>query len=772
MLNLTDDLSYLGKVYKAKKAKFMFISVDHSMVDSYLEEGWEDYGHVLKTKTKLRKPKSHDVQFEDDIWCQFYELGYRNLNYNQNFYLYYGKSDEDKQQIDVVAVDADSVLLIECKSSEKMKKAKSFKTLFEALPLKLDGFRKAVEQIFGPGKRIKYIFATRNLRIEIDGPDMKRLEETKSFYYNDNSYMYVNSLIKNYKGAAKYQFLGIIFKNQLISSQKIEVPALEGFMGKKKYYMFSIEPHLLLKMGFVLHRTKANESEMPTYQRLLVPSRLKGITKFINDGGFFPNSIIVNFNQQRHKVEFQGAARKPSSNSRAGLLKIPNAYSIAYIIDGQHRVYGYANSEFKESNTIPVVAFTNLSSVEQLEIFMDINQNQKAVSPSLKLTLEEDLYWGAERADFRQKALKSSIVQELGSSQNSPLYNLIKIGEDLAKLSFKPFYTALTKSGLLPTVKGNKYDENTLNAGLYNVAQTDHSKAMAAAKKDIVGLLSRCYDYVMEDYPEIFYDDKSLITSNRGTFAFIVQIGSLNSFLTRNELVNFKTSSKDRFDALKPYLKHLLDQLKKVGEQEEEEIFWGSLGTGGDIKWLRRFQSIVNDEFPNYEPNELIDWKERQDESLQAKGREYGVEIEKHIKKHVLLTIEQLYGDNWELEINAIKRECQKRAEEEMERTYKQGLGKKEVKWTEMFNIYDYKTIIEKYWAKKPDDKIEGFRPFEVQFSFDSGEGLGSKAKSLKWISLFNSYRNLWAHEGTKEKRLNKEEVAFLEQVHRFFYPK
>jgi DNA sulfur modification protein DndB len=62
--------------------------------------------------------------------------------------------------------------------------------------------------------------------------------------------------------------------------------------------MFSIEPHLLLKMGFILHRTKANESEMPTYQRLLIPNRLQGIQKFIENGGYFPNSIILNFTQK------------------------------------------------------------------------------------------------------------------------------------------------------------------------------------------------------------------------------------------------------------------------------------------------------------------------------------------------------------------------------------------------------------------------------------------------------------------------------------------
>jgi DNA sulfur modification protein DndB len=36
-----------------------------------------------------------------------------------------------------------------------------------------------------------------------------------------------------------------------INNEKIEIPAVRSSMGKKTYYMFSIEPHLLLKTGYV-----------------------------------------------------------------------------------------------------------------------------------------------------------------------------------------------------------------------------------------------------------------------------------------------------------------------------------------------------------------------------------------------------------------------------------------------------------------------------------------------------------------------------------------
>lgn len=463
---ITNDLSMLGKLYKAKQNPYFIKNVDHNLVEDMLKDGWEEFGAQLKTKTQLRKLKDHSRKFEDDIWCQLYELGYRYLNIGNDFKLNFGKDPLEKKQIDVIAANDDSILLIECKSSKLPSKAPSFKTEFESLPIKLAGYLKALEQIFGKGRKVKYIFATRNLwGLDANSADIQRLEDTGSFYYNDNTYEYVNSLIKSYKKAAHYQFMSTLFKGQLINKEKIEVPAIEGYMGKKKYYMFSIEPHTLLKIGFILHRTRANEAEMPTYQRLLVPKRLSGISKFIEGGGYFPNSIIINFASSGYSPQFEPSVRGDDTRARHGTLKIPNAYAIAYIIDGQHRVYGYAQTSFKDTNTIPVVAFYGLDSSEQLKIFMDINENQKAVSPTLRTTLEKDLFWNAERADSRIKALKSSIIEQLGAS-SGPLFNKISWGEDKSQLSANPFGDALISSGLLPKAKGNSFDMGSAETSL------------------------------------------------------------------------------------------------------------------------------------------------------------------------------------------------------------------------------------------------------------------------------------------------------------------
>ncbi|CAB5495321.1 DGQHR domain-containing protein [Bathymodiolus thermophilus thioautotrophic gill symbiont] len=764
---LTSDLSQLKKIHTLKSKSHQSKSVNHSLVDDYLNKGWE-IERELKTKTKLIKQKKYSQAFEDEIWCQFYELGYKYLNCDNTFALPFGKDKGDKKQINVIAIDGDTVFIIECKSSEKSEKAPPYKDEFDLLGLRLDGFKKVMEQVLNRKIKIKYIFATKNLRISVDSYDLKKLEETRSFYYNDNTYLYIQNLIKSYKGAAQYQFLGLVFKNEKINDNKIEVPAIEGDMGGKKYYMFSIEPSLLLKVGFVLHRAKANESEFPTYQRLLIPSRLKKITKFIDDGGYFPNSIIVNFSQvNKTKLNFEFIKRTKNSSSKLGVLKIPNAYAIAYIIDGQHRLYGYANSKYLKTNTIPVVAFDGLESVEQLRLFMEINENQKAVSTDLRLDLEEDLFWDSPIAASRMKALRSSIIKQLGGSQNSPLYNKISIGEERRSLHSKPFSTALSKSGLLPNAKGNKYVKDSILPSLYNTNNLDHNQEMEMCKRQVVELLNLCYEFVESEYKDIFNKEKYFIISDRGTYAFITLIGSLNRFLIEGNRLNPKSSSKDRFVALKDYLNVVLNAIQNL-KPDDKNSYLSLLGAGADIKWLRFFQSIVNSKFPEYEPLDLIDWKERQSDELQDEGRRYGESIESHMKQTILGNLKRLFGEDWDMEIGGIKRSCMDRAEQEREKNYKDGLGNEEVDWQGMFNINDYKTIIEKHWSKKSSDGNQ-FKPFQDLFSIDVGLGFNSKSEKVKWISQFNKYRNLWAHTATKGKRLNKEEVRFLEKIHKHF---
>lgn len=761
---LTSDETKLRAEYRARKNEYHIISVRHSLAEEYERQGWEVFLH-LKTKTKLRKQKKHSEKFEDDVWCQFYNLGYRCLNSDELFYLPFSKDAKDSKQIDVVAINDETAFLIECKSSAKSKSS-TYKDEFDLLKLRIDGLKKSIQQIFGKKIKVKHIFATRKIRLKSDSIDMQRLHDAKSFYYNDNTYDYVNGLIKQYKEAAIFQFLALTLSNTSINKEKINIPAVRGNMGGMEYYMFSIEPEVLLKIGFVLHRVRANVAKFPTYQRLLNPGRLKGIRKFIDDDGFFPNSVIVNFDDK--KVTFEPSSRLDDSKSCFGTLKLPNSYAIAYIIDGQHRIYGYAGTKYAKTNTVPVVAFHNMKTEQQLQIFMDINENQKAVSPSLKLDLEEDLFWDSNRIDSRLKALRSSIVKELSNNSASPLYGKIDVGEDRAELKFKPFVDALLRSGLLPRAKSTKYDEKTISTVLYNTANLDHSAEMKQSKKRIIDFLILCYEFVDQEYPEIFQKNKkeNFIVSERGTYAFVMLIGSLNVFLTKSGGLTLESSSQARFDGIKKYLNSLMLGIKGLPEERRSEIL-GWYGRYDD--WAKTFQLIVNEAMPEYNPKDLIDWKEREDKDLQQKGTEYSDAIELYLKKKILSTLKMLYSDTWEVEITDVKRKCTERALQEQEYNHKNNLGSEEVDWTGMFYITDYKSIIEKHWSKQLKQDNQSFTSFQQLFSYDDDGDFNNKADKIRWLSKFNKYRNTRTHGATKEKKLNKEEIEYLRKIYCHF---
>jgi DNA sulfur modification protein DndB len=222
---LTSDETELKKLYKAKKSKYFHKTVEHSLVNEHEGRGWI-VDTELKYKTRLIKDKPFSKIFEDEIWCQFHELGFDTMNLDETLELPFGKDNKDKKQIDIVAIKEEVVFLVECKSSKRPKKAPSYKDEFDLLNLRLDGFKKSMEQLLERKIRIKYVFATRNLRLDPLGVDFERFNRTRSFYFNDSCYDYVNNLIKNYKSAALYQFLGLVFKNEKISDNKISIPAI------------------------------------------------------------------------------------------------------------------------------------------------------------------------------------------------------------------------------------------------------------------------------------------------------------------------------------------------------------------------------------------------------------------------------------------------------------------------------------------------------------------------------------------------------------------
>ncbi len=740
--HMMHDENALKIKFKAKNTEFDIISRPHNEVEAYEKIGYSVVRSSAR-KTTMSRKKDHGVQFEDDIWCMFYKLGFRILNSDEKLIVQWGPNKEDTQQLDVVAVGDDAIFVVECKAA-LTSVGHSFKTELNKIEQYMTGVAEALQQIYGKNKRVKFIFATRKYRINDE--DLARMSNSGIFHLNDNSFNYINNLIKSYKESVIYQFYGLMFKDELINNSEIKIPVLKGKMGERDYYIFSIEPSTLLKIGFVLHRTRVNDSMAPTYQRLLVPSRLKGITKFIDGGGYFPNSIIINFSESNDnlKVKFTPIKAEKDSQSEFGFLRIPNAYGIAYIIDGQHRVYGYSQSQHKEDSTIPVVAFVGMESEEQLKIFMEINENQKAVSPSLRLDLEEDLYWKSDRLDSRMKALRSSCIKALAANSNYVLYNKISVGEDPSLLAFKPFDTALGRSGLIPKATSTQWTGDT-DVCIYNTNETDIDKAMKESRTKITKFLNESYaiaDAIMKEEVKQDY-----LFSNRATFAFIALLGSLHTYLIKINTINPQSSIPDRIVAITPYIQYLASSLNNLSD-EDNRVIKGVLGQGADTFWLRSFQNIINKQFPEYAPEELVEWKETQDQSLQQEGAERKADIRKQLRILLFERLEMLYGAKWLNNVAILKNGVEGRIIKEFGDNDDFDLT--EYDWRDYLEVSEYREVIEKNFS---------YQEFEEVFAINIGLAFKSKKDKLNWMSMISEPK------GKKSSALTRSDLNRLELI-------
>lgn len=115
------------------------------------------------------------------------------------------------------------------------------------------------------------------------------------------------------------------------------------------------------------------------YQRTLSISRARSIAKYIQSGKPIAPGLVIVFENS-------------SFDEKTSTLEIPEKPDAGWVIDGQHRLRGAKlASENDVDIELAVVAFLNLSEMDQIEQFVTINQEAKSVPASLYLDLKKKI---------------------------------------------------------------------------------------------------------------------------------------------------------------------------------------------------------------------------------------------------------------------------------------------------------------------------------------------------------------------------------------------
>ncbi|WP_066506883.1 DGQHR domain-containing protein [Abyssisolibacter fermentans] len=709
---------------KRKRAKEFIVHKERSIaLPVLIEEGWVEYKKYKNDKfIGVKKDKKVDELFEDKIWIMLFNMGFEHMNSDRNFHMSYDHTNENiTQQIDVFAADDESVLVVECKATSSIKDG-VFKKNIEAFYGQTEGLRKEILQKF-PRRKVKFIWATHNYNMS--KADLEKLNNWNIDFWDNSKVNYYCELVKHLGSSAKYQLLGNLFANQKIRNMNNKIPAIRGKMGKHTYYSFSIEPEKLLKIGYVLHRNDANNDMMPTYQRIIKKSRLKSVRKFINeDKGYFPNSIVINLISKR-PLSFDRANKQDvDSIATLGTLHLPQQYKSAYIIDGQHRLYGYSDSKYAKTNSIPVVAFENLEKEEQIKLFMEINENQKAVSKNLRNTLNADMQWNSSKYDERRNALRLRIAQKLGEDCTSPLYRRIIIGEEqstsLKCVTIECIRQAINTGSFL-----SKYSTSNKLEKRGNFDLDDNNITFDL----LYSYLQICLSYIKENLNKEWHlgkDEQGILVTNNGIGGVIRTINSITEHLIKiNEINPLKDKPEVMADRAQYYLDPIIRFYENIDDEQRDNIR-KTYGGNGPIYSCRCLEKAINYERNEFEPEGLKKYWEDHSKEYNNESIMMIREISNSVKQILKNAIQNKYKDNW---TNAIPKPVYTRVNKALSE-YEYETGKKSDFW-DSITLSDLRLIV--LYGRNWSNLFEGL------FTLDSQQKIsGGKKSKTEWLTLLS----------------------------------
>lgn len=745
----------LSSVKSSRRKVILTQKTTTTELPKLVDEGWEKYKDFKNPKfVGVTKEKSVEEQFEDRIWLLFASMGFTELNITREFEMTYDFHDDNlAEKINVLAVDDETILIVKCYATENTVEH-SFADEIVSFSKKISGLRKEALKRY-PKRKIKFIWATHNYIS--NRRDIALLDKAEISYFNDSTIEYYSELSKHLGSSSRYQLLGSLFDNQEIKNMEDRVPAIQGKMGGYTYYSFSIEPEKLLKISYVLHRSEANHNLMPTYQRIIKKKRLQEVQGFINTGGYFPNSIIVSIDTKGKGVVFdQSAIKVEGMISKLGVLRIPKRYRSAYIIDGQHRLYGYSDSKYAETNTIPVVAFIDLDRSEQIKLFMDINENQKAVPKSLRVTLNADMLW--ESSDFaeQRQALRSKIAQMLGEVSTSPLHTRVVIGESESTpnrcISVEAIQFALKKTCFFHTY-GKK---NVLQkVGTFDCGNNQETSDLfyPFIEKGLLYMRDSCINEWNKGDR-----DSGMLTINRGIQAVIRVIDDVVNMLVEKGMILPKTQDlEDMFDLIKYYLKPLADYINNLNMSQRRDLR-GYFGGGADTRFWRAYQKAIADARPEYKPEGLEEYWQNESKEFNEETKSMIYEIESKIKFIISERLSDYYGESWL--IKGIPKSVYTRVKGEVDEALYDQVSKDgdevENSLWELITLADCKPIIlnGRNWSLFFEDTF--VRPEEVNLS-------GGKDPKTDWILRLKTIINKLAKESYS---VSSDEYSYVKSIH------
>jgi len=731
--------------FKTVKASKMALILEKVAIEE--KDGWDKHTKNKKSY-KLSKPKPAAEQLEDELWCIVAEMGFKELS-SGRFFAIETKKDPKPRQIDIFAKDEEVALVIECTQCAIPTK-KDMTSLIQKIAAIKDGVSKSISVHYGRETKIKpkFIIATRN--VEWRPVDIEKCDTQGISILTETEIEYYQAITKHLKSAARYQFHAHIFSGATIPALKKTIPATRGTMGGVPFYNFLIKPDDLLKISYVGHKASRTEDDIETYQRMLQPNRLKAIAKYIDEGGKFPTNIVVNIKTPRNR-ELVFNPHSPKGNASFGELTLPSHFGAAWIIDGQHRLYGYAYRNLKDGpkddkSVLSVLAFENLPAKDEMDMFIDINSKQVKVQKGLLVELYADLHWNSPDPPERLLALQARIVAKLNSQKTSPIFDRVVItgkGKTSDRcLTQTSISDGIAQARLLGNIKKYLFYPGPL-------AHHDPNKKDLALRKatEVLSSILTLFSDALPDHWALGDRAGGYLCTNIAIRAILHVISDICNHIHLETGADLSTwNADDLVKEIEVYIQPLIAYFTSATDEEVQSFRRQGSSLAAVKKQSMGMNVFIRNSINDYGPEGLEAYLSSRDQE----GNDAAVlminKIQDRIFKYVISALKEKHGDkndSWWLE--GIPTNVRLSCSGEWEKQKRQGNVES------YLYILDYQNIATADWDL-----------FGNQFALDEKD-TGNKKKCVEWIKKLSVIRNKTHHP--EKGKLSQEQIKYVENI-------
>lgn len=315
----------------------------------------------------------------------------------------------------------------------------------------------------------------------------------------------------------------------------VSFPAMSCTQNDKTFYLAIFPKRILQNITFVSRR---ETSQLDGFQRNLNGARAKDIAKYFDEkNGVIPSPLILSA-QENADLQY--------SNGTISFENLPSSFMV---LDGQHRLYGLLQTE--RDYSFPVAIFNKLTAEDEVNLFIDINTNQKGVPATLlldirKLTGKENSLEARQRYLF-DELNKDSVMAGLFSPFKSQLGKITRVAFNKATKDFieNSILSKMDDQKILKALKNYLEASNIiLNETKAQRARLNNSmifRSMLAVANDVIEQSIDKYKNIkidslkaiMEPLAKLNYD--SYIGSSEANFSKIVS--DMRYELKRNNFI-------------------------------------------------------------------------------------------------------------------------------------------------------------------------------------------------------------------------------------------